>query len=108
MAHHGKIIIEGITEDGRTFRPSDWMERISGTLSTFGTDRRMRYSRYVQPQMFEGAKCLVVDPELRERNPAAFNFLMEFARGNRLRIRDPRPNAEPAKPAIAAPVLCTA
>ena len=83
-----KIIIEGVTEDGRTFRPSDWIERISGSLSTFGADRRIRYSRYLQPQMLEGKKCLAVDPGLRETNPAAFKFLMDFARGNRLRVQD--------------------
>jgi len=83
-----KIIIEGVTEDGRVFRPSDWIERISSSLSTFGLDRRMRYSRFVQPQILDGAKCLAVDPELRRSSPATFNFLMEFARGNRLRVRD--------------------
>lgn len=90
MGIERKIIIEGVTEEGRTFRPSDWIERISGNLCTFGKDRRMRYSHLVQPQMLDGAKCLAVDPELRERNPIAFNFLMEFARSNRLRVRDPR------------------
>ena len=83
-----KIIIEGVTEDGRAFRPSDWIERISGSLSTFGADRRIRYSRYLQPQMLEGRKCLAVDPGLRDTNPAAFKFLMDFARGNRLRVKD--------------------
>lgn len=89
-----KIIIEGVTEDGRAFRPSDWIERISGSLSTFGADRRIRYSRYLQPQMLEGKKCLAVDPGLRETNPAAFKFLMDFARGNRLRVNDQCANRE--------------
>lgn len=84
-----KIVIEGVTEDGRPFRPSDWIERISGSLSTFGNDRRMRYSHYLQPQMVDGKRCLVLDPALRERNPAAFNFLLDFAKGNKLRIHDP-------------------
>jgi len=62
---HVKIVIEGVTEDGKRFRPSDWIERISGNLSTFGNDRRIRYSRYLQPQILQGQKCLVIDPELR-------------------------------------------
>jgi hypothetical protein len=86
MSH--KIIIEGVTEDGRTFRPSDWIERISGSLSTFGSDRRIRYSHYLQPQTLDGKKCLVVDTALRDKNPGAFTFLMDFAKGNKLRIRD--------------------
>ena len=97
-----KIIIEGVTEDGRPFRPSDWIERISGSLSTFGNDRRIRYSHYVQPEMIDGKKCLVVDPELAELNPGAFKFLIDFAKGNKLRIRgwdrgagEPRPDGNP-------------
>lgn len=81
-----KIVIEGVTEDGRTFRPSDWIERISGSLSTFGMDRRIRYSHYVQPQVIDGRKCLVLDPELKGVNPSAFSFLVDFARGNKLKI----------------------
>ena len=83
-----RIIIEGVTEDGRTFRPSDWIERISGSLSTFGNDRRIRYSNYVQPEIHGGKRCLVVDPALRERNPTQFNFLLDFAHTNRLRVRE--------------------
>ncbi len=80
------IVIEGVTEDGRTFRPSDWIERISGSLSTFGTDRRIRYSHYLQPQIIDGRKCLVLDPELKGVNPSAFSFLVDFAKGNKLKI----------------------
>lgn len=82
-----RIIIEGVTEEGRPFRPSDWIERISGSLSTFGNDRRIRYSLYVQPQMLDGKKCLAVDRRLEDVNPGAYKFLIDFAKGNRLRIR---------------------
>lgn len=95
------IIIEGVTEDGRTFRPSDWIERISGNLSTFGSDRRIRYSRYLQPQIREGKKCLAVDPRLREANPAAFQFLMDFAKGNKLRIHNDTTAPDPQHTAAA-------
>lgn len=86
MVEHHMIVIEGVTEDGRTFRPSDWIERISGSLSTFGTDRRIRYSHYLQPQIIDGRKCLVLDPELKGVNPSAFSFLVDFAKGNKLKI----------------------
>ncbi len=86
MDTQGMIVIEGVTEDGRTFRPSDWIERISGSLSTFGMDRRIRYSHYLQPQIIDGGKCLVIDPELKKVNPSAFSFLMDFAKGNKLKI----------------------
>lgn len=100
------IVIEGVTEDGRTFRPSDWIERISGSLSTFGMDRRIRYSHYVQPQMIDGRKCLVLDPELKGVNPSAFSFLVDFAKGNKLKIHG-LDGGEPQN-ARVAPRLCPA
>lgn len=82
---HSKIIIEGITESGETFRPSDWAERMSGGLSTF-RKRRIHYSPLLQPSTREGHKCVMLDPELKETNPALYNSILEFARDNKLKI----------------------
>ena len=30
-----EVFIQGITKDGRTFRPSDWAERLAGAMSCF-------------------------------------------------------------------------
>ena len=60
-----KIIIEGITENGRKFRPSDWAERMSGALSTFGRDQRIQYSPLLQPLTVKGVKCVAIDPRLK-------------------------------------------
>ena len=57
-----KIIIEGVTESGRKFRPSDWAERMSGALSTFGRDQRIQYSPLLQPMTVKGIKCVAIDP----------------------------------------------
>lgn len=93
-----KLVIEGITQDGQIFRPSDWIERLIGTLSTYGEDRRVnprphlgmdrrrRQEIFLQAQMIDGHKCLVVDTRLREANPSAYRFLQEFIENNRLRI----------------------
>lgn len=103
---HNMIVIEGVTEDGRTFRPSDWIERISGSLSTFGMDRRIRYSHYLQPQIIEGKKCLVLDPELKGVNPSAFSFLVDFAKGNKLKIHGL--DAGGSQKEVPQPRLCPA
>ena len=80
-----KIIIEGITESGEKFRPSDWAERMSGQLSTF-RKRRIRYSPLLQPTMKEGLKCVVLDPKLKETNPSLYQSILEFAQANHLKI----------------------
>jgi hypothetical protein len=94
------FVIEGITVDGKVFRPSDWIERLIDTVSSYGSDRRTRLGSYsgldrrrqqvgfLSAQIIEGRKCLVVDARLQEANPAAFHFLQEFIQSNRLRMQD--------------------
>lgn len=82
------LIIHGLTLNGRTFRPSDWAERLSGVLSTFGGDRRMSYSPYVHPLTLDGVKSVSVDKKLKEVDARAFEFLLGFARDNRLQVLD--------------------
>jgi len=95
-----KIIIEGITLDGKIFRPSDWIERLIDTVYSYGEDRRTRSGPYTGPerrrrqvgflqaQMIDGRKCLVVDMRLRDANPAAYRFLQDFIQNNCLRIQE--------------------
>ncbi|MDH4133191.1 MAG: DUF3579 domain-containing protein [Gammaproteobacteria bacterium] len=95
------LIVEGMTEDGRKFRPSDWAERLIDTATTYGTDRRSQHGirngagdrrrrqlAFLQVQVIDGKKCLIVDIKLREANPAAYAFVMEFAETNRLCRRE--------------------
>lgn len=80
-----KIIIEGVTEEGKTFRPSNWAERMSGSLSTF-RNRRIHYSPMLQPMYKSGYKCVALDPELKESNPELYYSILDFAEKNNLRI----------------------
>ena len=47
MNNDEKWIIRGVTEEGKKLRPSDWIERISSTLASFGSDHRLHYSNAV-------------------------------------------------------------
>lgn len=80
-----KIIIEGITPTGETFRPSDWAERMSGKLSTFHK-HRIRYSPLLQPSTKDGNKCVLLDPKLKESNPDLYQSILDFANNNQLKI----------------------
>ena len=81
-----KWVIEGVNEDGQRFRPSDWIERLSTMLATYGRDHRIHYSDKVQPVVVGGVKCLIVDEALKDENPAAYDHIMGFAKSNHLRI----------------------
>ena len=80
-----KIIIEGITETGEQFRPSDWAERMSGKLSTFHK-HRIKYSPLLQPSTKDGNKCVLLDPKLKESNPQLYQSILDFAKNNQLKI----------------------
>jgi hypothetical protein len=83
----GDLVITGVQENGKKFRPSDWIERLSSTLASFQVDHRLRYSSGVQPCMIDGEHCLVVARWLESSNPAAYDYVMGFAQANRLRIQ---------------------
>ncbi len=90
MVSDEKWVIRGVTEEGRKLRPSDWIERISSTLASFGTDHRLHYSSAVAPCVIDGEKCLVVARSLSEMNPAAYEYVMGFAKSNQLSVREDR------------------
>ncbi|MDH5435213.1 MAG: DUF3579 domain-containing protein [Gammaproteobacteria bacterium] len=81
-----KIIIEGVTREGRTFRPSDWAERMCGALSTVGHDRRLQYSPMLKPVAINGIKCMIIDPIMAESHPDMYSYLLCFADENELNI----------------------
>ncbi|MBN2646884.1 MAG: DUF3579 domain-containing protein [Thiotrichales bacterium] len=81
-----KYVIQGVTEDGRKFRPSDWIDRISSMGATFGDSHRLVYSDLLHPELYEGEKCLILDTELEVKNPIMFQYVMNFAKSNGLKM----------------------
>ena len=82
-----KVIIQGKTESGGKFRPSDWAERLSGAVSTYDRNRRMIFHPNVRLATMEGVKCVVVDACLEEEDAMLFDFLMNFAEENKLVVK---------------------
>lgn len=83
--------IQGVTTQGRTFRPSDWAERLAGAMSSFrpggahgGISAFIGYSPYCVPRVVDGIKCVIVHEALRGIEPMAWDFVMNFARDNEL------------------------
>ena len=83
-----EIVIHGTTSKGKTFRPSDWAERLCGILSSFDKGNRLAYHQWVRPMLVDKVRCVAVDKKLEEINPAMFRFLMDFAADNDLRVMD--------------------
>jgi hypothetical protein len=87
-----QFFIQGQTRDGRTFRPSDWAERLAGAMSSFrpgmrgGIAAHIGFSPYCVPTLQSGVKCVIVSEALRDLEPMAWDFVMNFARDNDLPI----------------------
>ena len=99
-----EIVIQGVTESGDTFRPSDWAERLRGMLSVFSDDGYLAYSPFLKPIMAGGLRCVAIDRELERRDPPAYAFLLQFARDNQLKMRPGRKARRPEDQATAAGV----
>jgi Protein of unknown function (DUF3579) len=91
------FIIVGVTLAGIAFRPSDWAERLCGVMSAFGSERRMTYSPFAQPGTHGPYKCVFVDARIRDIEPMAYTFLVNFAKDNQLKVA---PWSERETPAI--------
>jgi Protein of unknown function (DUF3579) len=86
-----EVFIQGITQDGKTFRPSDWAERLAGVMSQFRPGgaipgSHLSYSPWCIPTTMGNVKCVVVHHELRDHNVMAWDFVMNFARDNHLQV----------------------
>lgn len=88
-----EVFIQGITEDGKTFRPSDWAERLAGVMSQFRPGgaipgSHLSYSPWCIPTTMGNVKCVVVHHDLRDYDVMAWDFVMNFARDNRLQVAE--------------------
>lgn len=97
-----EVFIQGITKDGKTFRPSDWAERLAGVLSSFRPGgpqpgSHLGYSPWCIPTTIGNIKCVIVNHELRDYDVMAWDFVMNFARDNDLQVADACFVPEPPK-----------
>jgi hypothetical protein len=96
IAKPREFFIQGLTKDGRAFRPSDWAERLASAMSCFRPDTGtpsargigafIGYSPYCVPTVVDGVKCVIVNEALKGLEPMAWDFVMNFARDNGLQM----------------------
>jgi hypothetical protein len=91
--NHKEFFIQGLTHEGQTFRPSDWAERLAGVMSPFRPGgaqpgSHLSYSPWCVPTDIGGVRGVIVNSQLRELDVMAWDFVINFARDNRLRVTD--------------------
>jgi hypothetical protein len=88
-----EVVILGRTRAGNTFRPSDWAERLAGVMSSFRPggaqpSSHLSYSPWCVPTVIDGIKAVVVNRELRDAEPMAWDFVLNFAKDNDLQVAE--------------------
>jgi hypothetical protein len=97
-----EVVILGLTLGGKTFRPSDWAERLAGVMSSFRPggvqpSSHLSYSPWCIPTVIDGVKAVVVNRQLREVEPMAWDFVLSFAKDNDLQLTESLPVPSPRK-----------
>ena len=88
-----ELFIMGMTHAGKTFRPSDWAERLAGVMSQFRPSgacagSHLSYSPWCVPTVMNGTKCVVINRDLRDYEPMAWDFCLNFAKDNELQVAE--------------------
>ena len=96
-----EIYILGVTRSGKTFRPSDWAERLAGVMSQFRPGgpqpgSHLAYSPWCVPTTIGGVKCVIVHSDLRAYEVMAWDFCVNFAKDNDLQVSETRPQVPSA------------
>jgi hypothetical protein len=86
-----EVFILGITERGNLFRPSDWAERLAGVMSCFRPGgvqpgSHLSYSQWCVPTTLNNVRCVVINRALKEAEPMAWDFCLNFAKDNDLQL----------------------
>jgi hypothetical protein len=82
-----KYIIEGYTNEGNKFRPSDWIDRVASMMATYEA-QRLVYSDYLHPEQYQGNKCLILNTKLEQENKGMYDYVMEFVKSNDLKYSE--------------------
>ncbi|MSP53080.1 MAG: DUF3579 domain-containing protein [Gammaproteobacteria bacterium] len=84
--HQNKCLtIIGVSPDGKEFRPSDWADRLCGSLATL-RGNRVQFDDRLRPITLEGKRCILLDTSLENEYPALYKDIMEFATKNKLEV----------------------
>lgn len=81
-------MIKGVTREGRRFRPSDWAQRLTTAVASYGPARRIRFHPKVHMETVGGVNSVVIDADLQDEDPMLFEFLINFARNNDLEVAE--------------------
>lgn len=86
------LLILGITTDGKTFRPSDWAQRLAAAATIdcdyCGPSKQLPCNPMVRVVTQDGVQGVWVSQALAERDARLYEFVLRFAEMNKLVVRE--------------------
>lgn len=83
-----KVIIKGLTLEGKRFRPSDWAQRLTNAVATIGPNNRIIYHPNVTLAVIDGVSAVLIDQSMALSDPRLYAFLLKFADSNALLVEN--------------------
>lgn len=87
-------VVSSVMVNDDAFNPAIWIESLASILASFLADPRLRYEHGVQPNVVDGEISLLVANWLESTDPASYDYVMEFAKANQVRILQDRRTGE--------------
>jgi len=89
-----EFVVLGTTIEGQPFSlpndwamEEDWVDHLCDMLTTKGLDGRAIYSEFFRPAIIGGVRSIVVQSQIRDLHPGAFERISQFVSENRLKVR---------------------
>jgi hypothetical protein len=90
-----QVFLHGRNNSNRVLYPGHYVERqdfsaerLVGAALRRGPNARLQYSVYVRPTLLGNVKTVILDSRLRDIEPMAFDFVMNFAKDNDLLVTE--------------------
>ncbi|MBF2734789.1 MAG: DUF3579 domain-containing protein [Betaproteobacteria bacterium AqS2] len=84
------ILIKGVTKDDRKFRPSDWVDRLMGSISIYAKEEDAeRHDDIIECMCMterDGFRGIVLSHQIESLAPQIHRFVLNFANDNNLQV----------------------
>lgn len=84
------MLIKGVTRDDRKFRPSDWVDRLMGSISIYAKEEDAgRHDAIIECLCMterDGFRGIVLDHRIEGLAPQIHRFVLNFANDNNLQV----------------------
>ena len=88
-AGDGYFLIKGQTEEGKKFRPSDWADRLMGSVAIYAKEDSEMSNEILDSICLtdrDGFKGFVLSSKIQQIEPMLYTFLLNFAKDNNLKV----------------------